>query len=132
MPVGAVQKRNHKACFRNALHFLDNPLREERSGGPSIEPEKRMKDLVPFSRFARSSSSRTNRPTGTPVLRAVLLSQSASSSGRRIVIVLLMTLLYHISVQPFYIKLNIAENGSLPENPQPAHLGRRVPLQERR
>jgi hypothetical protein len=90
MPIAAIQKCHHKTGVRNASHFLENPLREERSGGPSIDPEKRMKDLVPFSRFARSNSSRTNRPTGTPVLRAVFLSQTASSSGRRIVIVLLM------------------------------------------
>ncbi len=51
-----------------------------------------MKGLFPVSRFARSSCSRTSRPTGTPVLRAVLFSQAASSSVRRIVIV---SLIFH-------------------------------------
>src|ERR1700704_3653225 len=91
MTVQAIQERHHKTGVGDTSHFLENPLRDERSGGPSIEPAKRMKDLVPVSRLARSSWSRTRRPTGTPVFRAVLFSQSANSSVRRTVIVSLIS-----------------------------------------
>jgi hypothetical protein len=93
IPVRLIKERNDKTSISDRSHFLENPLRDERSAGPLIDPQCRMKGLFSFSRLARSNSSRTNRPTGTPVLCEVLLSQSASSSGSRIVIVLLTAVL---------------------------------------
>jgi hypothetical protein len=72
------------------IYVREKPFREETSAGPPlIAPAWRMKRCLPPD-FADSNCSRTSRPTGRPVRREVSLSQSRSSSVRRIVIVRLI------------------------------------------
>ena len=68
----------------------ENPLRVERSFGPSTRPAKRISFCRDLAR-AFSSSSRTMLARDVPDRRAVLSIQSARSSGIRIVNVLLTT-----------------------------------------
>src|ERR1035437_6430431 len=84
-----VSERDKKTSVRDRLHLREKPLRIERSLGPAIAPAQRRNGrLAEFRAF--SSSSRTMRPLGTPVLRAASSSHSARSSGSRTLIALLI------------------------------------------
>jgi hypothetical protein len=42
MLIETIEECHHEACIRNGSHFRENPLRDERSGGPSIDPQSCM------------------------------------------------------------------------------------------
>src|SRR5271156_3595041 len=77
----------------DGIHLREYPLRDERSGGPSFKmPAYFLQGAsLSFSLASVSSSDmRTSRPAGSPVMRDFSRNRSSSSSGRRIVSVLLI------------------------------------------
>ena len=88
-----------KSRVGNSSHLLANPLREDKSRGPSTEPA-RCRNGCSSLRRASSSCSRMIRPRGTPALREAASSHPAKSSGRRTVIVLLIRLDRNTAISP--------------------------------
>ena len=66
--IAAIAKRDQKPGIRNCFHLRENPLREERSGGPPIAPARRMNGRID-SLCPRSGSIFTMRARGIPDLR---------------------------------------------------------------
>src|SRR5436309_1519755 len=87
--VVPIHERDNKACISNSCQ-REKPLRSERSRGPRNIPAYRIKPGSPSCLRAFSSCSRTNLPTGIPVLRDVSANQSANSSGTRTVSIVLL------------------------------------------
>src|SRR5664280_2385349 len=69
MEVSSVAECYQKASVRDGLHFLEKPLRVERSGGPSTAPARRKNGRLGDFR-ALSSSIRTMPPRDSPDVRA--------------------------------------------------------------
>src|SRR5712675_1498681 len=90
MLIVTVADRDDKTRVGNSFHFPEYPLRVERSAGPLSAPMCRRNRCLPPLDLALSSCSRTSRPIGTPVRREFSFSHASSSSGRRIVNVLLI------------------------------------------
>ena len=88
--IVAIREHDEKTCVGDGLHLRENPLRLERSVGPATAPAKR-RNGRPVESLAFSSWSRMMRPLGNPVSRAAWSSHSASSSGNRTVIGLLIS-----------------------------------------
>ena len=89
-------KRHQQAGVGNGPHSRENPLRLETSGGPPlIIPTYFRHASFPLAGWSLespfSTHCRTTRPTGNPVRRALARRRSSSSSGRRIVSVLLIS-----------------------------------------
>ncbi len=84
IPVAPIAKGDEKAGIRNRFHLRENPLRAERSAGPSIFPASRINGRLD-SFCARSNSRFTMRPRGIPDFRDDSSSHCARSSGSRIV-----------------------------------------------
>ena len=91
MLIVSIAKCHQKTAVGDRIHFLEKPLRFERSFGPAMTPANRRNGRV-SDFLAFSSSSRMMRPRGRPVLRAVCSNHSARSPGSRTVIVLLICL----------------------------------------
>jgi hypothetical protein len=89
MPIIPVGKSDQKAGVGNSSHLLANPLRLEKSRGPSTDPA-RCRNGCSALRRASSSCSRMIRPRGTPAFLEAASSHPAKSSGSRTVIVLLI------------------------------------------
>src|SRR5580700_785962 len=89
MLIPSVPESHEEAGIGDGFHLREKPFLVERLDGPSTTPASRMNGLL-SDFLAFSSSSRTIRPLGRPVLRAVLSSHCARSSGIRTVIVLLI------------------------------------------
>jgi hypothetical protein len=70
MQICPVSECYQEASVGNGLHFREKPLRVERSLGPSTAPARSRNGFMGVFR-ARSSSIRTMRLRGTPIVRAV-------------------------------------------------------------
>src|SRR5580700_748198 len=93
--VSFSYQRHQQAGIGNRVHPREKPLREETSGGPPlIMPAYFFHTGSLFSSFSfervASRDRRTSRPAGNPVMRDFSRRRSSSSSGRRIVSVLLI------------------------------------------
>src|SRR5436309_311111 len=91
MEISPVPERHQEARVRDGLHFLEKPLRVERSAGPSMAPARCRNGFLDDFR-ALASSILTMWLRDTPADRAVRSSHSARSSGSRTVSVLLICL----------------------------------------
>src|SRR5690349_924065 len=89
--IVSIAKCHQKTGVGDRIHFLEKPLRFDRSLGPAMAPASRRNGRL-SELLALSSSSRMMRPRGKPVLRAVCSNHSARSPGSRTVIVLLICL----------------------------------------
>src|SRR5579859_3765632 len=85
--VSSIAESHEETGVGNSPHVKEKPFRFDSPEVPSTAPARRMKERL-LELLAFSSSSRTMRPCGTPVFRAVARSHSARSSGRRTEIVL--------------------------------------------
>jgi hypothetical protein len=70
MEVCPIPECYQEASIRNGLHFREKPLRVERSLGPWTAPARSKNGFLEDFR-ALSSSIRTMRLRGTPIVRAV-------------------------------------------------------------
>jgi hypothetical protein len=84
--IPSIQKGDEETCVRNALHFLANPFRCDKSGAPSIEPAKAMKALDSGFRDC-SKASLTSALRERPVFRERSSNLRLVSSGKRMEIV---------------------------------------------
>ena len=89
MDVAAVQKRHDESRVGNPGHALEKPLRVERSTAPFTLPAKCMKGLASLVRIT-SSASLTRLPLERPEICALCSTHRASSSGRRMLSVVLI------------------------------------------
>src|SRR5882672_11638044 len=90
MTVARVGQRNQITGIRDTVHFLENPLRVERSRGPlRMTPANRTNFLEVLSPpRACSKCERMNCPCETPICAAACSIQSASCFVGRKVLVL--------------------------------------------
>ena len=89
--ITPIQKRNYRAGIRNSGHYsLANPLRRERSSGPSMLPATRRNGFSFSDRRTLSNTSFTRLPRDRPVARACSSTHAAKSSLNRTLSVVLI------------------------------------------
>jgi hypothetical protein len=116
MLIVSITKGHQKTGVGDCIHFLEKPLRLERSLGPATAPASRRNERV-SERLALSSSSRMMRPRGKPVLRAVCSNHSARSPGSRTVIVLLICIKCNTPVRTIAFESSFAATRGTSDRP---------------